>query len=117
MKTKPIYLMNESEYDSSFKEGPHKYVISDLHSPDGEEWKWEFSTKEDFFNKMIELNHLDKYGVVHFKMVESIFGPVHRYSHSVKKYDENGNWSEKVVYSNKGACHKDGLNEMFLTNY
>lgn len=117
MTTKPTYLMSESEYDAYFKEGTHKYVISDPLAADGEECKWEFSTKEEFFAKMIELNHLDKYDVVHFKMVSSFFGSVHRYGHSVKKYDENGNWSEKVLYSNIGACHKDGLSEKFLTEY
>lgn len=115
--TKPVYLMNETESDEFFKTGPYTYVISDPLAPDDAEWEWEFSSKEDFFNKMIELNHLDKYGVVHFKMVQSVFGPVHRYDHSVKKYDQSGNWTKRVIYARGTACHKDGLHEKFLTEY
>lgn len=75
---------------------------------------WVFDTKEDFFNKMIEVNNLDEYGVLHFKRRQSFFGPVHVYSHSV--IAPCG--AEQLFFMETlAACHKDGLSKKFLVNY
>ena len=101
-------------FDDNFKDKTKlKYRITNGDSEDRESWT--FDTKEEFFEKLIEVNHLDKYDVVHFRMKQSFFGfPVHIFSHSVVA----PNGSERVFFmETTAACHKDGLHEKFLTEY
>ena len=90
-----------------------RYKITNRDSEDYESWV--FDTKEEFFKKLIEVNYLDEYGVVHFRTKQSFFGfPVHIFSHSV--IAPCG--AEHVFFMETiAACHKDGLHEKFLTEY
>ena len=90
-----------------------RYKITNRDSEDYESWV--FNTKEEFFKKLIEVNYLDEYGVVHFRRKQSFFGfPVHIFSHSV--IAPCG--AENVFFmETTAACHKDGLHEKFLTEY
>ena len=79
-----------------------------------------FKTKEELFEKMIELGNVDKYGVVRFKMNPrpTIFGcHVHLYTVAVVGLNEEGNKTSHIFDFRESACHKDGLHERFLVDY
>ena len=77
-----------------------------------------FDTKEELFEKMIELNSLDKFGVVRFRMNSHPFlGDVHLFPHSVVSKDDRGLECKRIFYSQETACHKDGFHERFLVDY
>ena len=77
-----------------------------------------FYTKEELFEKMIELNYLDKYGVVRFRMnPHPYLGSVHMFPYSIVRENEVGLECERMFYSQEIACHKDGFHEKFLVDY
>ena len=77
-----------------------------------------FNTKEELFEKMIELNSLDKFGVVRFRMKPHPFlGNVHMFPYSIVSENEEGLECERMFYSQSTACHKDGFHERFLVDY
>ena len=79
-----------------------------------------FKTKEALFEKMIELGHVDEYGVVRFKMNPNItyFGWfIHLYTVSVTGIMPDGREVERIYNFSEPSCHKDGLHKRFLTDY
>ena len=82
--------------------------------------RFRFKTKEELFEKMIELGDVDEYGVVRFKMNPrpSIFGfHVHLYTVAVITLNEEGLETSHIFDLREQACHKDGLHERFLEDY
>ena len=94
------------------------YRYYDLWEEDGDDFR--FDTKEELFEKMVELNDVDEYGVVRFKMgpQPTIFGFwIHYYTVSVIGLNENGGEVERIFNFREAACHKDGLHKRFLVEY
>ena len=94
------------------------YRYYDLWEEDGVDFR--FETKEELFEKMVELNDVDEYGVVRFKMSPrpTIFGFwIHYYTVSVIWLNEYGGEVESIFNLREPACHKDGLHKRILVEY
>ena len=77
-------------------------------------------TKEELFEKMIEIGEVDEFGVVRFKMNPrpTIFGfHIHLYTVAVIGLNEMGSEVSHSFTFRETACHKDGLHKRFLVNY
>ena len=82
--------------------------------------RFRFKTKEELFEKMIELGEVDEYGVVRFKMNPrpTIFGfHIHLYTVAVIAVNDKGNEVSHIFDLREQACHKDGLHKRFLVDY
>lgn len=94
------------------------YCYYDLWEENGDYFR--FDTKEELFEKMVELNEVDEYGVVRFKMSpqSTVFGFwVHYYTVSVIWLNEDGDERESIFNLREAACHKDGLHKRILVEY